>query len=258
MGAVCVGERRGSGRQPTMAGDKGSEAGASEKSVVVVSPIGIIEDVLRRGLPAGTTVTRVSSWEDEQPSLIKYPPDLLVVDAESSQRAASLIRRLPNCLALVVCDVSSLGSFCQVLAPPSVGGWLPRAGLRAETLVDAAGSLLAGKRLAQVDLAYHDLPRQRALPGVPELESKDITGAERDVALLLAADLTQSAAAQRLGASVRTIERHVEAMHRKTGLASPIALGFALGRMLESGAEISSSSVERSSRSREPNGVRSR
>jgi DNA-binding CsgD family transcriptional regulator len=67
-------------------------------------------------------------------------------------------------------------------------------------------------------------PRRHAAPSVPRFPGGELTSREADVLALVAQGLTNRQVAARLYLSARTVEKHVERILAKTGLANRTAL----------------------------------
>lgn len=208
--------------QPADGGDAGGSRVAHRLSVLVVDDQPVTRAGLARLLAAAEPGVQVVAEIDSAPALLDayrlLRPDVVLVDAYlGGHDGVECTRRL------VAEDPGAAVVLLGATAGDPIVAQALRAGARGCVGPDADGPELARAVLAAahggitLSASVRDaLPR----PPVPAADGAALTVREREVRDLLERGLRDKQIAERLNISVKTVEKHVGAVLRKTGASS--------------------------------------
>ena len=158
-----------------------------------------------------------------------HRPDVALLDISmhglgAAETARALKLQLPQVRILVVTIHASKEYLLEML-DAGVDGYLPKRAA-AEELVSAVRSVHAGNSYIHPGLvdALVEGYRTRTDGAKPESVSRELTPRQLQVLRLIADGLTSQKAADQMGLSVRTIDRHIENMMKRLELHSRVEL----------------------------------
>jgi signal transduction histidine kinase/DNA-binding NarL/FixJ family response regulator len=187
-------------------------------SVLVVSPQPVVVAGLSRLLswsePAAVIVAEAAQAGDAAEAISVHRPDVVVVgglDGGLPELLRSLSRGQPELGLVAVCPDGNPGQVAEALQ--SGATCCVTATTDGPTLANAVVAAARGQTV---------VPSAEVWEGrlVSELGGSRLTGREREVRALLEQGLPDKAIAERLVISVKTVEKHVGAVLRKTGTRS--------------------------------------
>ena len=174
-------------------------------------------------------VAEADSGDKALALLESHRPDVALLDISmhglgAAETARALKRQLPRVRILVVTIHASKEYLLEML-DAGVDGYLPKRAA-AEELVSAVRSVHAGNSYIYPGLvdALVEGYRTRTDGAKPEGVSRELTPRQLQVLRLIADGLTSQKAADQMGLSVRTIDRHIENMMKRLELHSRVEL----------------------------------
>jgi DNA-binding NarL/FixJ family response regulator len=179
------------------------------------------------GQPGLDVRDEADSGEDTLRKILMVEPDLVLLDLDLPGGGLTTLEQIKRLHARQrVLVMGEIGAFDEVRAALRAGadGYVRKSAARHE-LLEAVRCVAAGQAYIEADLARElvlDVPRRQAKAALVPLQ--DLTERELSVFRLIGLGYTTKAAADHIGLSHRTVEKHRAAVMQKLKLRNALQL----------------------------------
>jgi DNA-binding NarL/FixJ family response regulator len=184
-----------------------------------------------RPLPPVADVQVAFTAKQAQERTASHSPDLVLLDAHLGTEsgtvlAGELLESRPDMAVLMVSGSDDPSAVVDALAA-GARGWVPK-DVSTEQMLSAIDEVVAGRRWLPPELTSEVLElliAQRAEASTsPNPIVRELSARQREVLMLLAEGRNRAEIAEILGLSLNTVRTHIQAMLKKAGVRSTLAL----------------------------------